>query len=186
MSVRVQSSSTSATATWSAIAEGEIQVGEAVAGVHGERAHRQLRQPRAHRPRRAVAGARGEHPLLDGEHARLEGLLDLAGLQALRADVCTSRPSVEDDADALEVGIEASLRGHHRVAPVVTEGRLLPADGADLGHGRGIVASAVAPRLAAASLAMPRFRTAALCAVVRLPSPTRALPSVRATRPPTA
>ena len=41
----------------------------------------------------------------------------------------------------LEVRVEAALRGDHGVASVVTETRLLPADGADLGHRPGSVAN---------------------------------------------
>src|SRR6516164_3081314 len=65
---------------------------------------------------------------------RLEGLLDLAGLEAARADVGARRLALDQDADALEVRLEAPLRGDHRVAPVVTEAGLLPTDCADLRH----------------------------------------------------
>ncbi len=71
-----------------------------------------------------------------------ECFFDFPGLQAPGADVSALRAAVEQHADALEVRIEASLRRHHRVAPVVPEGRLLPADGADLGHRGGSLASA--------------------------------------------
>src|SRR5262249_55430670 len=59
---------------------------------------------------------------------------DLAGLEAARADVRARGLAVDQRADALQVGVEAPLRRPHRVAPVVTERRLLPADGADLRH----------------------------------------------------
>src|SRR5439155_9221258 len=62
----------------------------------------------------------------------LGSLFDLAALQAARADVRPAGRAVHEDLDALEVRVEAALRRHHRVAPVVTERRLLPADGADL------------------------------------------------------
>src|SRR5215210_2485977 len=67
----------------------------------------------------------------------LDGLLDLVALEAARADVRPRRLALQHDADALEVRVEAPLRGHHRVAPVVAEAGLLPADRADLGHGGG-------------------------------------------------
>src|SRR5271169_247545 len=70
----------------------------------------------------------------------LDGLLDLPCLQAARADIRPLGLAVQDDADALQVRVEAALGGDHRVAPVITEARLLPADGADLGHRRGSVA----------------------------------------------
>src|SRR6059058_2651642 len=66
--------------------------------------------------------------------AGLDGLLDLAGLEALRADVGPLGLALQQHADALEVRVEAPLGRHHRVAPVVAEARLLPADCADLGH----------------------------------------------------
>src|SRR4029079_113103 len=65
----------------------------------------------------------------------LERFRDLAGLEAARADVGTRRLAVQQYPDALQVRVEAPLRGNHRMAPVVTERRLLPADCADLGHG---------------------------------------------------
>src|SRR3954462_3487450 len=74
---------------------------------------------------------------------RLDGLLDLAGLEAARADVRARRLPAEQDADALEVRVEAAPGRHHRVAPAVPEGRLLPANCAYLRHGRGSVAEAL-------------------------------------------
>src|ERR671935_157283 len=64
----------------------------------------------------------------------LESLLDASALQAAGADVGARRLAFQEHADALEVRVEAPLRGHHRVAPVVAEARLLPADCADLRH----------------------------------------------------
>src|SRR5262249_5503234 len=62
------------------------------------------------------------------------GLLDLAGLEAARTDVGPCGLAVQHDADALEVRVETPLRGHHRVAPAVAEGRFLAANGADARH----------------------------------------------------
>src|SRR5215212_6409605 len=75
-----------------------------------------------------------------GARASLDRLLHLAALQAAGADVCPGRLAAQEDANPLEVRVEAALRGHHRVAPVVTEARFLPANGADLGHRPGSVA----------------------------------------------
>src|SRR5207249_4515974 len=47
------------------------------------------------------------------------------------------RRAADHDPDALQVRVEAALRRHHRVAPVLAEPRLLPADGADLRHAAG-------------------------------------------------
>src|SRR5919204_2556058 len=71
----------------------------------------------------------------------LDGLENLAALEAARADVGARRLPVQEHADALEVRVEAALRGHHRMAPVVTETRLLPADCTDLRHRAGSVAT---------------------------------------------
>ena len=67
----------------------------------------------------------------------LDRFLDLAGLEALRADVRPLGDAVEQHADALQVRVETTPRRHHRVAPVVPERRLLAAGCADLGHGGG-------------------------------------------------
>src|SRR5207249_11060021 len=69
-----------------------------------------------------------------------DGLLHLAALEAAGADVCPGRLALEEHADALQVGVEAALGGHHRVAPTVTEAGLLPTDCAALGHRPGSVA----------------------------------------------
>jgi hypothetical protein len=79
--------------------------------------------------------AEGEEP---GE---LDGLLHLAALEAAGADVRPGRLAAQQDANPLEVRVEAAFRGHHRMTPVVAEARLLSADGADLGHRRGSVAN---------------------------------------------
>ena len=65
---------------------------------------------------------------------RSESFLDLAGLEAARADVGARRAAFEQDPNPLEVRVEAAARCHHRVAPVVSEAGLLPTDRADLGH----------------------------------------------------
>src|SRR6266581_8719595 len=65
---------------------------------------------------------------------RLDRLFDAAALQAARADVRPRGLPAEENANALEVRVEAPLRGHHRMAPVVAEARLLPANCADLRH----------------------------------------------------
>src|SRR5215207_11148854 len=70
----------------------------------------------------------------------LESLGDLAGLEAACADVRALGLAAQVDANALEVRLEPSLRRHHRVAAAVPERGLLPADCADLRHGRGSVA----------------------------------------------
>src|SRR5436190_19280366 len=57
----------------------------------------------------------------------LDGLLDPAALQAARADVGPRRLPAEENANALQVRVEAPLRGHHRMASVVAERGLLPA-----------------------------------------------------------
>src|SRR5256885_13505022 len=67
----------------------------------------------------------------------LDGLLDLAGLEALRAHVGTLRLALQEDAHSLEIRVEAPLRGDHRMAPVVAETGLLSTDCADPGHRRG-------------------------------------------------
>ena len=70
----------------------------------------------------------------------LERFCDLAGLEAAGADVRTLGLPAQVDADALEVRIEAALRGHHGVAAAVPERRFLPAHCTDLRHGRGSLA----------------------------------------------
>src|SRR3954451_13419404 len=72
-----------------------------------------------------------------------DGLLDLAGLEASRAHICTLCLALQEHADALEVRVEAPLRRDHRVAPVVAETGLLATDCADLAHRRASVAEAI-------------------------------------------
>ena len=72
---------------------------------------------------------------------RLERLLDLAGLQAPRADVAPARDPVHENAHALKVGIEASVRRNHRMAAVMAERRALSTHCADLGHRRRSIAT---------------------------------------------
>src|SRR5437764_14748026 len=53
---------------------------------------------------------------------RLGGLrcfLHLAALEAAGADIGALRRAVQEDADALQVRVEAPPRGHHGVAPAV-------------------------------------------------------------------
>src|SRR4051794_40660040 len=66
---------------------------------------------------------------------RLGGLLDLAGLQAARADVLAAGRPADLDADLLEVRVEAPLRRHHRVAAAVPERGPLSTHVTDLRHG---------------------------------------------------
>src|SRR6188508_371396 len=66
--------------------------------------------------------------------AALDGLDDFAGLETARTDVVAGRLAVEDEPDALQVRVEAALRGDHGVRPVVASRGLLPADGTDSGH----------------------------------------------------
>src|ERR1700730_242279 len=81
--------------------------------------------------RRAPGGAFGRG---------LDGLLDLAGFEALRANVCTLRLALQEDAHPLEVRIEAPLCCDHRMAPVIPEAGLLSTDCADPRHRGGMVA----------------------------------------------
>ena len=99
---------------------------------------------RTHRPGRhgARSGARrARWPAPPAGRARRpvasDGFDDLAGLEAARADVVAGRLAVEDEPDALQVRVEAPLRGDHRVRAVVPARRLLPADGANPGHAAG-------------------------------------------------
>src|SRR5205085_5037379 len=85
-----------------------------------------------------------------GSGGVLERLLDLAGLEAARADVRARRLPGDEHADALEVRLEAPLGRHHRVAPVVAEAGLLTADRADLGHRRPRIAADTPPARAQA------------------------------------
>src|SRR3954465_7386736 len=71
----------------------------------------------------------------DTREGALKRLGDLAGLQAARADVDAPRGLTHEDPHLLEVGIEAPLRGHHRVASAVAECRPATAAVTDLRHG---------------------------------------------------
>ena len=79
-------------------------------------------------------------PLHGGETTtaarRSDCFLNLAGLEAARADVSAGRVAVEHDPNALEVRVEASLGGDHGVASAVAEAGLLATDCADLAHER--------------------------------------------------
>src|SRR5437870_2183283 len=63
-----------------------------------------------------------------------DGLLDLAGLEAARADVDAAGRAVDDRAHLLEVRLEPALGGAHRMAPALPEGGALAAAVTDLGH----------------------------------------------------
>ena len=66
---------------------------------------------------------------------KLDGLQDLPGFQAARADVLAPRGALNEDADLLKVRVEAPPRSHHGVAAVVPERRALAARVTDLCHG---------------------------------------------------
>src|SRR6185295_15364423 len=87
------------------------------------------------RPRSVVAITSGSRSM-GASLLGLNRLLDLAGLEAPRADVGTRGTAVQHDADALQVGVEAALRRDHGVAAAMTEAGLLPADRANLAHER--------------------------------------------------
>src|SRR4051812_24801580 len=63
-----------------------------------------------------------------------DGLDDLAGLQAPRADVHPLRRLAHEDPHLLEVRVEPAPRRHHRVRAAVSERGALPAAVTDLGH----------------------------------------------------
>src|SRR5436305_7281006 len=65
----------------------------------------------------------------------LDGLGDLTRLKATRADILAAGGAGHEDADLLEVGVEASLGGHHRVAAAMPERRALSAHVTHLRHG---------------------------------------------------
>jgi hypothetical protein len=83
-------------------------------------------------------GQRPGQRLRVGGGTPLRRLNHLASLQAAGADVdAAGRPGVHDP-DALEIGIEPPLRGHHRVATTVAERGSFPARVTDLGHLRRV------------------------------------------------
>ena len=61
--------------------------------------------------------------------------MHFAGLQAASADVRANGNAVLENAQLLEVRIEATLRGDHGMAAVITEGRPSAAGAADARHG---------------------------------------------------
>src|SRR3954453_23780389 len=65
---------------------------------------------------------------------RLDGLDDLAGLEAARADIDALRRLAHEDPHLLEVRVEAAPRRHHRVGAGVSERGTLPAAVTHLGH----------------------------------------------------
>src|SRR3954454_2884750 len=82
----------------------------------------------------ATVDASGEASGRESRPAGLDGFGDLAALEAAGAHVSPRRGALEEDPDALEVGIEAALGRDHRVRTMVAEGRLLPTDCANLAH----------------------------------------------------
>src|SRR6476661_8850316 len=68
------------------------------------------------------------------EARELRSTGDLAGLEAAGAHVEALRGAVDLGTDALDVGVEATLRDLARPRPVVAEARLLGADVADGSH----------------------------------------------------
>src|SRR3954453_6449946 len=66
--------------------------------------------------------------------AGLDGLGDLAGLEAPRADIHATRGLADEDPDLLQVRIEAPLGGAHGVAAALTESGTAPAAVANLRH----------------------------------------------------
>src|SRR5205807_5622458 len=77
---------------------------------------------------------RPAHRFRVGAATLLRCLGHLARLQAAGAHIHAPGRARIHDPDALEVGIESPLRGHHRVATTVAECRRFPARVADLGH----------------------------------------------------
>src|SRR3990170_2478672 len=71
-----------------------------------------------------------------------DGALDLAGLQAARADVEPLRGTIHESADALHVRVPPPRGPAVRVGDLLAEERLLPADVADGCHGPGRVPNA--------------------------------------------
>src|SRR4051812_23080724 len=63
--------------------------------------------------------------------------LNLLGLEATCADVLPPGRLPDQDADLLEVRVEAPPGGHHRVAAAIPERRPLPTHVTDLWHGGG-------------------------------------------------
>src|SRR5437588_9039611 len=109
----------------------------------------------------------------DSTDRALDGLQYLAGLQAAGADVLSPRSPVDEDPDLLEVGVEAALRGDHRVAAAVAERRPLLAHVTHLRHGGRERSSAISgARLGAppsSELRAPRPRPGASCRHRRAP-----------------
>src|SRR4051794_39972789 len=64
-----------------------------------------------------------------------DGLGDFARFQAAGTDVLAARRAAYEDADLLQVRVEAALRRDHRVRAAVPERGAFTADMTDLGHG---------------------------------------------------
>ena len=85
----------------------------------------------------ALTGGRRSDPADSGSlrAGRLNGLKDLAGLEAASADVLAPGSAPDEDADLLEVRVEAPPGRHHGVAAVIPERGALFARVTDLCHG---------------------------------------------------
>ena len=121
----------------------------------------------------------GRSAIRGSDRGGLDGLLDLARLQTTRAHISTSRLALQHDPDALEVRIETPLGRDHRMAPVIAETGLLPADCADPGHRVGMVAEVTASAYFACACAVERscWKRSAISSAVRAaaaPRSTRA------------
>ena len=126
-----------------AVREGKAFVTEAIRAAlplgRRDRARRStLGDPDVDGPRGRLARGRDRVP------RRLDGALDLAGLQAARADVQALGRPVHECADALHVGVPPLGGAAVRVGDLHAEERLLPADVADGGHGPTRVADGCA------------------------------------------
>ena len=73
-----------------------------------------------------------------GAASASSGLGDLARLEAAGAGVDAPRRSVDERADLLQVGVEATAGRDHRVAAAVAERGTLPARVTDPGHRRAV------------------------------------------------
>src|SRR6476646_2077984 len=90
----------------------------------------------AARKRTRLGSGRGDGTARRARRARpvLDGLGDLAGLEAAGADVHALRRLADEDADLLQVRVEPAPGRDHRMTTTVSEGGALPAAVTDLGH----------------------------------------------------
>src|SRR4051812_46693095 len=127
------------------------------------------------RRRRACLVLSPEMRSISGEAKRsLDRLGHFAALEAAGANVSALRLAVQEHADALEIRVEAALRRHHRVAPVVPKARLLAADCADLRHRPGSVAERLAYPAAADRSCEKRSAISSAARTASAPFDTRA------------